>query len=922
MHSRLATILFFALLHSSTLKAQCVDKDFVLERINFLQNSASINNQHKLKELLQLEDYLKRCSQTHDSLYSLLLRKIGIVYYHSADYLSAVQYTLRSANILRGIGENTTNLQHISDCYYNLTIYYDSLKEVSLQIEAIDSCIAIDLRINSDYYNSCILIEKKIRYLFNNGDYGLCIKYADLEESLLQKYYHYPDSLENILYVLTYKVDALVFLKDFTNAEKLLVHKVRECEILGKIKFLGTIYGLLALTNKFKKDYNGSIYYFKKCYKYNLMTGYRKGCAEALNNIGVLYLEGFHQGGQALLSNRKALIYADAVDSIYALDNIANVYVNKQMFDSAFYFFQQSFDQIKPGMDVAELLNDKLEENLGNKTTEYVTRLILDKGDAFLHEYKSENIRNALLKANIIYKEADEFLSRIKSRQLEVDSRLFWRGYAVRLYEHAIEACYLQSNYTDAFYFFEKSRAVLLNDQLNEREFVAEVDILAQSRLKEKILEKERELKSMDKGTLQYGELEKDVFRSKQELAVLQNRIKEKNPLYFQTFIDSGFISIHDVQNRILKDHKAVIEILSGDSAVYLLAITTQEVRLNKIDKKVFDTLSADYSNYISHPDLLNKNFDNYVQISNQLYQLMFQNINLPAGRIIISPDGKYFPFEALVTSIRPRTYFLEDHAASYTYSARYLLNNFRTDSAIHANAFMGIAPVQYTNGLPSLSGSDQSIQRIQDYFSNASSFTGSKAKKNNFLNEFYKYRIIQLYTHATDSGSNGEPMIYFADSPLNLSDLLPEKKPATDLIVLSACQTASGKLYSGEGVFSFNRSFAALGIPSSVSNLWQVDNKSTYRLTELFYKYMSRGMPLDIALQKAKKEFIKTTTLDENKLPYYWAASILVGKTDAISLQKKYAWWPITGISILASIVLGGWIIRWRSRSSKPKPG
>ena len=106
-------------------------------------------------------------------------------------------------------------------------------------------------------------------------------------------------------------------------------------------------------------------------------------------------------------------------------------------------------------------------------------------------------------------------------------------------------------------------------------------------------------------------------------------------------------------------------------------------------------------------------------------------------------------------------------------------------------------------------------------------------------------------------------------------------------------------------------RSFASLGIPSCVSNLWQVDNRSTYRLTELFYKYVSRGIPLDIALQKAKKEFRETTTSDEQKLPYYWAAPILVGKTDAIVLEKKFAWQWVAIISSLAVIGFVAWRIK-----------
>ncbi len=94
----------------------------------------------------------------------------------------------------------------------------------------------------------------------------------------------------------------------------------------------------------------------------------------------------------------------------------------------------------------------------------------------------------------------------------------------------------------------------------------------------------------------------------------------------------------------------------------------------------------------------------------------------------------------------------------------------------------------------------------------------------------------------ASDSSSRGEPVIYFADSALYLSELVGENKAATQLIVLSACETATGKEYKGEGVFSFNRGFAALGIPAAISSLWSVDNKSTYRITELFYKWLSQG--------------------------------------------------------------------------------
>ena len=125
---------------------------------------------------------------------------------------------------------------------------------------------------------------------------------------------------------------------------------------------------------------------------------------------------------------------------------------------------------------------------------------------------------------------------------------------------------------------------------------------------------------------------------------------------------------------KSLKDRQAVVEIFSGDSAVYLFSITAQQIVLKKIDKNAFDKLTTKCASYISQPSFLNGNFSSFVEISHSLYQLIFQNNALPSGRIIISPDGKYFPFEALVTSTQPLRYFLDDYAVSYTYSARYLL--------------------------------------------------------------------------------------------------------------------------------------------------------------------------------------------------------------------------------------------------------
>jgi CHAT domain-containing protein len=124
---------------------------------------------------------------------------------------------------------------------------------------------------------------------------------------------------------------------------------------------------------------------------------------------------------------------------------------------------------------------------------------------------------------------------------------------------------------------------------------------------------------------------------------------------------------------------------------------------------------------------------------------------------------------------------------------------------------------------------------------------------------------------------------LYLNDSAINISEIQMLDDLRTDMIVLSACRTGVGKHAKGEGVFSLARAFIAAGISSTVTTLWKVDNQPTYQITELFYKYISQGLPKDVALQQAKLEFIKSNG-KSTELPCYWAASILIGKSDAIT--------------------------------------
>jgi hypothetical protein len=62
--------------------------------------------------------------------------------------------------------------------------------------------------------------------------------------------------------------------------------------------------------------------------------------------------------------------------------------------------------------------------------------------------------------------------------------------------------------------------------------------------------------------------------------------------------------------------------------------------------------------------------------------------------------------------------------------------------------------------------------------------------------------------------------------------------------------------------------------------------------------------------LQKAKTEFIHTAN-GETKLPYCWAAPVLIGQSDAIVYKRPFPF--VYFFSILAWIVVVFWLYRGR---------
>jgi CHAT domain-containing protein/Tfp pilus assembly protein PilF len=96
-------------------------------------------------------------------------------------------------------------------------------------------------------------------------------------------------------------------------------------------------------------------------------------------------------------------------------------------------------------------------------------------------------------------------------------------------------------------------------------------------------------------------------------------------------------------------------------------------------------------------------------------------------------------------------------------------------------------------------------------------------------------------------------------------------------LVVLSACETGSGKMYKGEGVTGLTRAVMYAGTPAVIASLWKVDDIATKELMVKFYKnLLERDLDKTEALRQAKLELIKNK---KYRSPLFWSAFVMYGE-------------------------------------------
>jgi CHAT domain-containing protein len=489
----------------------------------------------------------------------------------------------------------------------------------------------------------------------------------------------------------------------------------------------------------------------------------------------------------------------------------------------------------------------------------------------------------------------------------EVESQLFLEN-KVASYHSLVDLFIKQDKPLDALLFAERAKGRVLLDILSSgKSDIAKALTITEKeesqRLNRKISEindriKVREsavpssldslYRQLDAARLDYQSFQDALYVSHPDLRVRTGR--------------TAALSSADLNYLTLNKDCAYLEYVVSKEQVYLFVLTMKfatngpelkgyplAIKPEDLARKVdqFHQRLAD-----RHPD--------FGSIARELYATLIEPVGQQLrgySTICIVPDGFLWnlPFQALIN--KSNHYLIEDHAIYYAPSLSVLremtkekVRNEKRDASLIAfgNPVIG-KDEQRDEELCPLPEAETEVTSVAKTFDPLSKnvFIGRDASEKTFRSLAPTYAVIHLathgvldnrqplYSHLLLTKTEGDPE---NDGLLEAREIMNMNLHA-DLAVLSACETANGRISPGEGVMGMSWAFFVAGTRSMLASQWKVNSASTSQLMMNFYQ-AQRSKPSKndgnaTALRTAALRMMKN---QQFRHPFYWAGFVLIG--------------------------------------------
>ena len=403
---------------------------------------------------------------------------------------------------------------------------------------------------------------------------------------------------------------------------------------------------------------------------------------------------------------------------------------------------------------------------------------------------------------------------------------------------------------------------------------------------------------ALAKARLEYEDFEMQLYASHPALRVQRG--------------EAPIITKAELKGLLPDSASALLEYVVGEDQTYLFVVTKEnsrpdvDVQVYKlaIKRKDLAKQTEAFRQQLAARDL------GFRPASHKLYELLIKPAEVQLRgktNLIISPDNNLWdlPFQALLTT--SNRFLIEGAAIAYTPSLTVLreMTKRREKQSAHAtpatllalgNPLVGtetmkrVATVALRDGkLDPLPEAEQEVKALARLYGTTRSkiYIGAEAREDRVKSEASRARILHFATHgvlnnvspmyshlALAEGGTGE------DGLLEAWELMQLDLQA-DLAVLSACETARGRIGAGEGMIGFSWAMFIAGVPSIVVSQWKVESAGTRDLMVNFHRSLLSNEPGKTRATKTealRQAALKLMKNPETSHPFYWGGFVLVG--------------------------------------------